>query len=60
VSKNEVIKISARALLTPRQVRMIRERRKQGHTQTRLAKDFGVSQSAIAMLLSGKTYRKVA
>ncbi len=45
------------AKLTEAQVRGIRARREEGWTQTQLAEVYGVSQQAISMLLSGRTWK---
>jgi aspartate kinase len=50
--------VSLLAKLTPQQVRQIREL-SENHTQEQLAVRFGVSQSTISNLLTGKIYRKV-
>jgi len=53
-------KVSARALLTPAQARRAYQLyHKRGFTQPRLAEIFNISQSAIWMLVTGRTYRKV-
>lgn len=55
-----MMKLSARAKLSMRQARRIRLLRKQGWTQAKLAERFRVSQSAVYMLVSGKTYKDAA
>lgn len=48
------------ARLTAEQVERIRARRAEGWTQTKLAQEFGVSQSAIWSLLAGRTWKATA
>ena len=53
------MKLSHLARLTPGQVRKVRKMHKQGVQQNVIAERMQVSQAAITMLLSGKTYRGV-
>lgn len=52
--------ISWLAKLKPADVRKIRKLSAQGWSQKRLAEAFGISQSSVCNLLTGRTYRQVA
>lgn len=49
--------LHANSKLTNEQASNIRERYKYGYTQTTLAKEYGVSQTAISLIIRGVTYR---
>jgi len=49
--------LHANSKLTNEQANVIRERYKYGYTQTNLAKEYGVSQTAISLITRGVTYQ---
>lgn len=58
--RNKKRLVSWRAKLRPSQVRRARELALRNWSQSRIAQVLGVSQSAVSMLLAGRTYRSVA